>query len=116
MVIGSVYILNAQDTSAVCPSLEEIDKNILFNVFPNPANGTFQIVYKSLTECPPPGWGGVLVVNIINSNGKIVYTESISDFEGEYNQTIDLRIQLKGTYIIEVVAGKQKKIKREILN
>jgi hypothetical protein len=115
---NTLHLLNAQDidTAAVCPTPEERDNNSLLTVFPNPSNGTFQIVYASTTTCPPAGWGGVLMVNIINSNGKTVYSESISNFEGEYNKIIDLNTQEKGVFIIEVVSGRQKKVKREVLN
>ena len=125
LVLGSLHALKAQDTTgvlkvqdttAVCPSPEEVDKNTLLNIFPNPTNGTLKITYASLTECPPPGWGGVLLVNVINSNGKVVYTESISDFEGEYDQTIDLSTHEKGNYFVEIVTGKQKRVKRVVLN
>ena len=116
-IIGTLKLLKAQDTATVCPIfIEGENNNSLLNVFPNPSAGTFQIIYASPTSCPPPGWGGVLMVNIIDSNGKTVYTETLSDFEGEYNKTIDLSTGEKGAYIIEVVSGKQKKVKREVLN
>jgi hypothetical protein len=116
-IMSVLNLLEAQDidTASVCPTPEEVENNSLLSVFPNPSNGTFQIVYASITACPPPGWGGVLMVNIINSNGKTVYTETISNFEGEYNKTVDLSTQEKGFYIIEVVSGRQKKVKREVL-
>ena len=123
LLFNTLYLLNAQntlkdtDTAAVCLSPEERETNSLLNVFPNPSNGTFQIVYTSPTSCPPPGWGGLLLVNIIDPNGKIVYSESILDFDGEYNKTIDLSAHPKGFfYIIEVISGNQRKIKREMLN
>lgn len=113
----SFFISSAQDTTAVCPEfIEEKNNHSLLNVFPNPSNGTFQITYASSTTCPPDGWGGLMMINIINENGKTVYSETISDFEGEYNQTIDLSTEKKGVYIIEIVSGKQKKMKREVLN
>ena len=115
----TLRLLHAQqiDTSTVCPSPEEREKNTLLDVYPNPSNGNFQIVYASLTGCPPPGWGGLLLVNIIDSNGKIVYTESISDFEGEYRKTISLPKHDEEIiyYVIEIVSGKQKMVKREML-
>jgi hypothetical protein len=106
---------NAQDTTAVCPTIEEIENSTLLNVFPNPTNGTFQIVYASNTECPPPGWGGKLIVNVINSNGITVYSETVPDFDGEYNKIIDLSTLERGDYVIEIVTGRQKRIKREML-
>ncbi len=108
--------VNAQskDTTCVTDVLEP-DTHTSLLVFPNPSTGSFQIIYYSTTGCPPAGWGGLLMINIINSNGETVYAEKVYDFEGEYIRTVDLSEEVKGTYIIEVVSGRQKKVKREIL-
>jgi hypothetical protein len=109
-------LLKAQDTATVCPSfLEETESNSVFNVFPNPTNGTFQIVYGSATKCPPYGWGGTLIINIVDSYYRTIYSETIFVFEGEYDKTIDLSTMGKGVYTIELVTGKKKKVKREVL-
>lgn len=113
-LFSSFHLLKAQSGDSICIAIQETD-NSLLSVFPNPSDGTFQITYASTTSCPPPGWGGLIMINIINENGKIIYTESVNDFEGEYSRTIDLTDQQKGTYIIEVVAGNQKRVKREVL-
>ncbi len=112
--VVNLCLLNAQETDTIC-NLEEADDNSFLKIFPNPTKGTFQIVYGSATSCPPAGWGGIIIVNIINSKGETVYTEAILKFEGEYDQTIDLSGFEKGTYTIQVVAGKRKKTRREIL-
>ena len=112
----SSHFLKAQDTAKVCPiDPEEIKNNSVMNVFPNPTNHTFQIVYGSLNKCPPDGWGGMLIVQIVNSYYNIVYSETILVFEGEYNNTIDLRTLEKGIYTIELVVGKRKIVRREVL-
>lgn len=114
---GSFLIGAAQSTDTVCtPTIVEIDHSSLLSVFPNPTDGTFQIIYASTTSCPTPGWGGELLINIINKNGKTVFTETIVEFEGEYNRIIDLTGHERGIYIIEIVAGRQKLVKREVLN
>lgn len=111
----SFLMVGAQTSDTICIAPIEID-NTLLNVFPNPTQSTFQIVYASNTSCPPPGWGGLLLINIINKNGKTVFSESVEEFEGEYIRTIDLTGHERGVYIIEIVAGKQKLVKREILD
>lgn len=105
----SLQLLHAQST-------DETNSNSVLTVFPNPSDGAFQVIYSSNTTSPPDGWGGVLVINITNSNFKTVYTETIVDFDGEYNKTIDLSEEEGDVYLIEVVAGKQKKSKRQRLN
>jgi hypothetical protein len=96
-------------------SPEEPEENSLLNVFPNPSDGTFQIVYGSTTSNPPYGWGGQLAITIIDPYGTNVYSEIIENFDGEYNKTIDLSSGAKGVYIIEVASGKQGKVKREVV-
>ena len=113
---ATLHKLKALDTATFCPSpSEQTESNSLFNVYPNPTKGTFHIVYGSSTECPPYGWGGMLIINIMNSYYTTVYSETILVFEGEYDKTIDLSTMEKGVYIIELVTGKKKKVKREVL-
>ena len=116
ILTSMIQLSNAQDTVAVCSTnIEEIEKNSVLNIFPNPTNGTFQIIYKSMTECPPAGWGGMLMIKIVNSYNKTVYSETILVFEDEYIRTIDLTDQEKGIYTIEMAVGNQVKVRREVL-
>jgi hypothetical protein len=116
IIVGNSYSIFSQDADTVCSNkVEDLDSTSFLNVFPNPAEGTFQIVYGSNTECPPSGWGGTLIINILNSRGETVYSEIILNFEGEYNKTIDLSTQEKGIYTVQVAAGKIMKTRREVL-
>lgn len=113
---GTTTLLKAQIDS-LCPTdIEEIEAHSLLSVFPNPTTGYIKITYASTTECPPAGWGGTLHVNIINENGKTVFSETIYDFEDEYIREVDLSKEFKGLYIIEVIAGRQKRVVREVLD
>lgn len=114
--ISTIQLLNAQDTTTVCSTnIEEIENNSVLKIFPNPTDGTFQIVYKSVTECPPAGWGGIFMIKIVSPNNKTVYSETILAFEDEYIRTIDLTDQEKGIYTIEIVVGNKLRVRREIL-
>lgn len=115
LMLNTFQVLNAQEEIACPTNIDEIEKNSLLSVFPNPSDGTFQIVYASTTKCPPAGWGGILMVNIKDSKYKTVYSETIEVFEGEYNQTINLSTMEKGVYTIEMLVGKQMKVKREVV-
>ena len=116
LIISTFGLMNAQDSITFCPNgIEANESNTMLNVFPNPTEGSLQIIYASTTECPPDGWGGMLIISIKNLSNKTVYSETILVFEGEYNKTIDLSSQEKGIYSIELVAGKQKKVKRAVL-
>lgn len=117
LLINTLHFVYGQDTVTFCPEggIEANESNTFFNVFPNPTDGTFQIVYGSNNQCPPEGWGGILVVQIMNSDYVTVYLETIPIFEGDYNKTIDLSTLKKGIYTIELVCGKQKRVRREVL-
>ncbi len=116
LMISTLHLLKAQSTDTVCSKGSGInDNNSLLTIFPNPSEGTFQIVYASTTTCPPAGWGGMMTINIMNSNYKTVYSETILDFEGEYNQAIDLSTLEKGVYTVEITIGKTMKVIREVL-
>ena len=111
-----IFVRSTVAAEEKSPVEEELtDGNSLLNVFPNPTDGTFQIIYGSTTNNPPDGWGGELVISVMDPYGKTVYSETILNFEGEYNKTIDLSSAEKGIYLIEVASGKQGKTKREIL-
>lgn len=114
-MLSTFQVLNAQEEINCPTNIDEIEKNSLLTIFPNPSDGTFQIIYASTTKCPPAGWGGILVVNIKNSKYKTVYSETIEVFEGEYNQTINISTMEKGVYTIEMFVGKQMLVKREVV-
>jgi hypothetical protein len=115
LTISTIHSLNAQNTDTINCS-GSLEETTVLNIFPNPTEGTFEIVYKSITECPPAGWGGMLIINIINQiNNTTVYSETILVFEDEYIRTIDLTDQERGVYTIEMTVGNKTKIRREVL-
>lgn len=116
-LMNSQGLLNAQTTDTIsAPDYGEDKFSSSWNIYPNPSNGTFQIVYTSATNTLPYGWGGKLIVAITDPNGEVVYIETISDLEEYYNRTIDLSSKPKGLYTVEIVSGSKKAIKRIILN
>ncbi|OFY85295.1 MAG: hypothetical protein A3F72_19120 [Bacteroidetes bacterium RIFCSPLOWO2_12_FULL_35_15] len=117
LILSSFHLMKAQESDTACATITEvIENNSVLRVFPNPSDGTFQIYYGSLNSCPPAGWGGILIINIINSHYETVYYERVLVLEDEYNKTIDLSSFEKGIYIIEVAVGKRLRVRREVLN
>ena len=114
-MLSTFQALNAQEEINCPTNIDDIENNSVLTIFPNPSDGTFQIIYASTTKCPPAGWGGILIVKIKNSKYKTVYSETIEVFEGEYNQTINISTLEKGVYTIEMFVGKQMLIKREVV-
>lgn len=115
-MIGFMQFAKAQTIDTSCINvMSDFESNSVLKVFPNPTDGTIQIEYGSNSTCPPAGWGGILIINVINSKAETVYTETIEDFEGEYSNTVDLSKQEKGIYMVEIAAGKLKMWRRLLL-
>ena len=95
------------DPQCAVSGINEIENNSSLSVYPNPTGGNFQINYSSSEKTK-------LQLNIIDSKGKTVYTET---FQGDYNKAIDLGTKAKGVYFVEIVsAGKKRSVKRIVLN
>ncbi len=62
-----------------------------FSVFPNPANGVFNIVLSNPTNST--------IIEVYNSLGQLVYREKSS----EAMNTIDLRNNAQGLYVVKVI-------------
>lgn len=74
--------------------LDDID------LFPNPNNGTFTVSFSTLSKAPT-------TINIIDVSGKEVYQENIKDFNGRYDNQIDISTAPKGTYFLNIIQGKK---------
>ena len=66
-------------------------------IYPNPTDGAFAL---SFTAQPGP-----LNVSICDANGKEVYRDVDTNFQGAYNRQIDLKGMPQGNYIITVSQG-----------
>lgn len=73
-------------------NLDEID------LFPNPNNGTFTVRFTTESKAPTTIW-------VIDVSGKEVYREVIQDFNGRYDNRIDISNQAKGTYFLNINQG-----------
>ena len=66
------------------------------NFFPNPNQGLFNLNFMTKDQ-------GDLTVNIYDQSGKTVYKEMLSEFEGEYNNQIDISNRSNGTYYLQII-------------
>lgn len=82
-----------------------IDK---LNFFPNPGTGKFNLSFttekKEKTE-----------ISILDANGKEVYQEIITDFNGVYSKEIDISQNPKGAYFLIIKQGKNALTKKLIV-
>jgi flagellar hook assembly protein FlgD len=75
---------------------------------PNPSNGKFTLSF-TLKEKKK------VTINIYDLKGKLVYTETIKDFEGFYSKEIDISDQGTGAFFLQIVQGIYDIIKKIII-
>jgi hypothetical protein len=76
------------------------------NYYPNPNNGKFSLEFKA-SKRPTE-------VKITSLDGKTVYSEELQNFEGIYQNEIDLSAQKKGIYLLQIIQG-SKAINKKIV-
>lgn len=78
------------------------------NFYPNPNSGKFNLTF-TLPE------KGNTEIAILNTDGKVVYKESLSAFSGVYDKEIDISKNAKGVYFVKVEQGKHAQVKKIVL-
>jgi len=77
------------------------------NYYPNPNSGKFTLQFnadKRPTE-----------IKITNLNGKEIYSEKLSSFEGSYQNEIDLSGQKRGIYLLQIIQGNKATNKKIVI-
>ena len=106
--------LNASDTENLKNAGVEMDEStgsleidhLSFN--PNPNSGKFTLEFET------PGTG-TTEVRIYDSNGREVYSETITNFEGTYNKQIDISSEESGIYFLRITQGDKASARKIIL-
>ncbi len=80
----------------------------LFSVYPNPNNGQFNIKFSSNEKGTPQ----LLIFDI---TGRIVQTDIVQNFTGEFIKQYDLSNEAKGAYLIQLKIGDKLTSKKMIL-
>jgi hypothetical protein len=75
---------------------------------PNPSNGKFNLKFSSPDKSPAE-----IVVRDIG--GKVVYTESVKDFNGAYEKEINLGENTKGAYFVTITQGRKTTTKKMLV-
>ena len=75
-------------------SIAEININNL-TIYPNPSNGIFNIVFNSNTKQD-------IDLRVYNILGEVIFSDSLKDFNGDYNRSVDLSQYPNAVYILQL--------------
>ncbi len=103
VVVGSrEHHLISWKTCAVATTTVEVQQNITslrntaaFEVFPNPSNGVSTLTFKNESK-------GELNIKVYDLQGKLILTQDKIDFEGYYEEEINISNQPAGIYLVEM--------------
>ncbi|MBL4592569.1 MAG: T9SS type A sorting domain-containing protein [Flavobacteriales bacterium] len=97
-------ITSDDESAKKIPTVAGLDKKELsinkLKFSPNPNDGKFDLSFKLNKKEP-------VLIKIFDVQGKEVYSEIISDFEGKYSNNIDISNNGEGIYILQIVQGEK---------
>jgi hypothetical protein len=76
--------------------------------FPNPSDGKFNLSFN-LTD------KGDTKIQVLNNEGKVVYTEQLFEFTGPYDRELDISEFPKGVYFVRVEQNQHAQVKKIVL-
>lgn len=77
-------------------------------IFPNPSAGIINVSFNLAQQ-------GITSLEIYNIEGKQVYQRALGNFEGNYNERIDLSEEAPGTYFVRVLQGDETMVKKVVI-
>jgi hypothetical protein len=77
------------------------------NYYPNPNEGKFTLQFKA-DKRPTE-------IKITSLEGKEIYAETLSNFEGTYQNEIDLSSQKRGIYLLQIIQGNKATNKKIVI-
>jgi len=67
------------------------------NIYPNPAHDILNIVFNV-------GVKNNMVVNLMNSNGQLIFTEVLNQFSGNYTKQLNTSSIATGNYMLQIIS------------
>lgn len=89
-------------------SIEEFITADLFVVYPNPSSGAFTLMFEVVKS-------DNYTVEITNSLGQVVYTESLADFTGKYAHAFDVTQHGAGVYFVRLRNSSSESVKKVVV-
>jgi PDZ domain-containing secreted protein len=92
----------------VNPNASKELKLEVFSASPNPTQDMVNISFRG--EAAPTS------VSLYDLTGKVLFQQTLNDFNGEYNQRFDLNAYAKGVVLVQVLQGEKVFVKRIVVN
>jgi len=99
--------LDEAEIATVSKNDQSIDMNkmsdleiINLSLYPNPNVGKFELAFN-LTKKEP------VMIRMVGLNGKEIYRENVSNFNGSYSNLIDITQNSAGIYVLQIIQGQQ---------
>jgi hypothetical protein len=89
-------------------SIDELITADLFVVYPNPSSGAFTLMFEVIKT-------DNYTVEITNSLGQVVYTESLADFTGKYAHAFDVTQHGTGVYFVRLRNSVSESVKKVVV-
>lgn len=78
-----------------------------FTVFPNPGNGLFTLAAAGLK--------GSLGLQVVNTHGQVVWSDSFGNTDEYLHRTLDLTNLSRGVYVLKLISGNKVQVKKVII-
>ncbi|MCS6904558.1 MAG: SBBP repeat-containing protein [Bacteroidia bacterium] len=69
-----------------------------FELYPNPSNGAFHVIYEAQTEEPT-------ILQVVDLAGKVIFNETFRTFLGENEYKVELSDYTSGIYLVRLKQG-----------
>ena len=102
-----VHMMIEEENDAISNE-REMAMNEPISVYPNPNNGTFTIAFNQKNEAKTS-------IQVVDTQGKVVYKEKLGAFSGSYKKELDLKKHGVGVYVVTVQQGGETSSRKVIV-
>ena len=89
-------ISNTDSFDVQLPTDVVVENLTKLNIYPNPTSDRINIEFIAVSSSD-------YTIRILSSNGSEIFKDIISNYSGDYKNSIDLSTYSKGAYLIEIV-------------
>jgi hypothetical protein len=95
-------------TVNVCAGIQSVSNSVSINVYPNPNDGACTVSIANASSAT--------MLEIIDLQGKVVYSENMSDVNGSVTKQLDLSSLAGGAYFLKVTSGNATHVQKIFRN